>query len=791
MDRPEQQQEPMANHHQQTRYSDTDTTTKNHSQVQLESQDTQSHRRSNTPSKSRGQRVAQIRQGTRTAEDDRQSSTGTSNRQKKDTIRSIDKHKQSDTKEKPLPRDIPSTPGELQERIHMDTSENRERGTSDLRHSELGEYSRSDNQSTNTDGRILGTQQTTTTMDIQDGNPNQQTSNRKRQRSTTREDGSPSKQRRERTSSAETETRGTEQDIHQQSQETEETTSRGTHVERRGGEPTTSRPSFRDRPDRGYYTFIIHKTNLNIAWDQLLQCKNNKQSPTFIAFDHGDDIHILYATSPTGGNAAKRRDRILKFIYASRAGIAEAISSFSRVRLLRNYILYCIRYGIETYHKFGTGGQEELGDILEHYEELFGEENPDRVIQDSLCRIYTEQKKAAAAATNAEDEDIESVYSSASKMARMGKEKKKNATIVIDSLIQEYKITSLPDWNKKIDVTTKQQLMMEYGLQYVNYVNHLLKIRKDAIQGEKCNTTLSEEMVTLLKTEVADPQKIIEGIEWLEYMFKENEIDLIEFMAWNEIIKTKRYMKINSLVLEGYTNAGKTLVVHSLIRTTIEPEYIPRERDNSGFQFDQLPNANAALFEEPIITPNTVGTWKLLLEGNTIKTDIKNKDKEPIKRLPIWITTASSISSHVDSNETLQLEQRLKRFTFKKCIDHRPDSAGRDTELVRRNIRKPSTYITNQHWAYLWMSKWTEIYQRILYEDKFHTKNLDKEVPPVIFTDDKIQEYTTWQRNVVTNLNQWKQILHQPKNPEQPKEQEATETKTSESRMDMDPTSPK
>ena len=136
-------------------------------------------------------------------------------------------------------------------------------------------------------------------------------------------------------------------------------------------------------------------------------------------------------------------------------------------------------------------------------------------------------------------------------------------------------------------------------------------------------------MVARLKTKDKDPQLILQGIEWLEYLFKQNEIDIVEFMAWNEIIKTRRYMKINCLILEGYTNAGKTLVVQSLIRNTIEPEYIPRERDNSGFQFDQLPNANAALFEEPIITPNTVGTWKLLLEGNTIKTDIKNKDKEP------------------------------------------------------------------------------------------------------------------------------------------------------------------
>ena len=75
-------------------------------------------------------------------------------------------------------------------------------------------------------------------------------------------------------------------------------------------------------------------------------------------------------------------------------------------------------------------------------------------------------------------------------MARMGKEKKKHATIVIDSLIDQHNIKTFPEWNQKIDSETKKQLMIEYGLQYQNYVNHLLKIRKDAIQGQKINTTL-------------------------------------------------------------------------------------------------------------------------------------------------------------------------------------------------------------------------------------------------------------------------------------------------------------
>lgn len=57
------------------------------------------------------------------------------------------------------------------------------------------------------------------------------------------------------------------------------------------------------------------------------------------------------------------------------------------------------------------------------------------------------------------------------------------------------------------------------------------------------------------------------------------------------------------------------------------PELIPRENDKSSFHFDQLPICSCALFEEPLLTPSNVGTWKFVLERATIKTDIKHGNK--------------------------------------------------------------------------------------------------------------------------------------------------------------------
>jgi hypothetical protein len=132
-------------------------------------------------------------------------------------------------------------------------------------------------------------------------------------------------------------------------------------------------------------------------------------------------------------------------------------------------------------------------------------------------------------------------------------------------------------------------------------------------------------------------------------------------------------MKINCAMLEGYTNAGISLIVDYLIGIR-KHEETPRERDNSGFHFDQHPGIACALFEEPIITPTNFGTWKLLLEGKIVKTDIKHKDKEGIKRIPIWITAATHITNNIDANESIQIKQRIKIWKFKKCITHRTES---------------------------------------------------------------------------------------------------------------------
>jgi ABC-type transport system involved in cytochrome bd biosynthesis fused ATPase/permease subunit len=103
-------------------------------------------------------------------------------------------------------------------------------------------------------------------------------------------------------------------------------------------------------------------------------------------------------------------------------------------------------------------------------------------------------------------------------------------------------------------------------------------------------------------------------VAWLENLLEANQIIISGFFAKFLLIHSMNITKINTLVLHGTTNPGKSLLL-SLLLEDMKQTRISREKDRSNFHLDQLPNATSVIFEEPIIDQTTIGTWKLLLEG--------------------------------------------------------------------------------------------------------------------------------------------------------------------------------
>jgi hypothetical protein len=60
--------------------------------------------------------------------------------------------------------------------------------------------------------------------------------------------------------------------------------------------------------NKAYFTFILHYNNLSETWKTDV-AGLRKGCPSFISFDEGDHIHVLFDCSGGGGNAARTRGK--------------------------------------------------------------------------------------------------------------------------------------------------------------------------------------------------------------------------------------------------------------------------------------------------------------------------------------------------------------------------------------------------------------------------------------------------------------------------------------------------
>lgn len=347
-----------------------------------------------------------------------------------------------------------------------------------------------------------------------------------------------------------------------------------------------------------------------------------------------------------------------------------------------------MREAMDTYQELFTTPEGELTDDLKH------------------CRAYVEDVKVQK------------------HEHRISNNKMKNITDVIRNICETQDIYNQTEWEQRVEYAVKIQLMQEYGLNVDSYVQRIVRLRRQERTNRLKDTSITEMMIITMENYMKDndhaDDTFLACVEWLMTLFEENDIDVIDFMAWNEIIKTQRYTKINAVVLQGPTNAGKSLIIQEFLGQ-FHLEEICRERDNSGFHLDQLPFSVGVLFEEPCITPTNVGTWKLLFEGKVVKTDIKHKDKEGIPRIPIWCTTASKITANIDPNESSQIYQRIKLYVFKRTIQHRRDHYTKPGLQNYGYLDRAPGNIGPEQFAFIYLLNWDRIRDKIYKEDESHT----------------------------------------------------------------------
>lgn len=408
--------------------------------------------------------------------------------------------------------------------------------------------------------------------------------------------------------------------------------------------------NFEETSDRKIvYTFIIHKSNHR---KDIPPYQHRANSPAFATFDHGDHYHFLFTVSHEN-NVARSINRILAAIGAINQSIAEANNTLQRVRMLKRFIYYCIRKGIRTFKAFGNISS----DIIRIIKDL---SNNTQEETDGLepCEMYIEQKKSFKTITTNRNYQVD----------------------YIQNLIQEYNIQTYQQFIKNIPESVQVELLKQSGntgQQLIKYLIQISKIKRKII-------TKYTHYYDIIFQNYDNKKVNHENVNYLINILKANKIDIAHFFATFILIQSMTLQKINTFVLQGLTNTGKSMIM-GLLTEHLDSSTIHREKDKTSFHLDELPAATSVLFEEPIIDQTNVGTWKQLMEGATIYTDIKHSSKEPINRLPVFITTNHNLWMWC-SNDADPIKER--------CFFHKLDKRIKSIENNLAPLPPPPTTIT-------------------------------------------------------------------------------------------------
>ncbi|CDS36689.1 non capsid protein NS 1 [Echinococcus multilocularis] len=158
-----------------------------------------------------------------------------------------------------------------------------------------------------------------------------------------------------------------------------------------------------------------------------------------------------------------------------------------------------------------------------------------------------------------------------------------------------------------------------------------------------------------------------ESIQWLEDMFSANAIAVVDFAITLRIIMNCEDEKINTLVLYGPTNTGKSLIC-KLMTSFLEHGSVMRRQEASAFAYENLLNRKVALMEEPKICAANQQDLKQILGGEPFEVHTKYQNPDLLERLPVVVTTNEPLGVRLSDVDAAATEGRCKIYTLDKQI---------------------------------------------------------------------------------------------------------------------------
>ncbi len=401
-----------------------------------------------------------------------------------------------------------------------------------------------------------------------------------------------------------------------------------------------------EKSEKRYYTAIIHA-------EEPIKIPKKTQLRLCVA-QHPGHAHIVWESTTANNNRV--RTAIAKTFNFTSLQYGELITTTQPIRDIRYFIRYLMRYGIRWIYHTG-GGISELKLLI----------NQACVDESVNCEDMTDKR-------------IERTNSRAMQITSFLKHKK-DAFHYLLELIEKKNIKTYKEWTEKISWDEFETIMTTYGPNVLQ--THVKKI----LEYRKVHEHLKQQdgpWWNYITKEETDNDDIVKQTDYIYNLFNKNSIDICYFLAWYTIIMDKLLNKINTLVLIGESDAGKSMIINRLIHG-LQVASITRTGDASQFHLQNVISKRVLTFEEPRITPATVDDFKLLLGGEPMETQIKHQEPEKVDRTPVLITTNKDLGYHLNPSDSTALENRYKLFHFKL--------------IIGKSMLNPSIRITTQAFA--------------------------------------------------------------------------------------------
>lgn len=368
------------------------------------------------------------------------------------------------------------------------------------------------------------------------------------------------------------------------------------------------------------------------------QCQN---SSDFLLADHSRDdmphYHILFKCCPrtSYGKVLKRIARYLGLTPGEQLHLENTLTPCDNVR---RCILYMMKYGVELVWPAGRF-------FLKHYYNLVNS-IPEETLGDCLNIIQARRARTKHEGNTMLDKKME--------------EHKSTMELIKSKISGPYSVDA---FNAVSSDEEQLRLFSLYGNGYEIVLARLVDIMNKAHRFHQPRRIADR---LALCHANASPTPAVR-FDWLQKLFDSNNINKYEFWGKFQDVADKTHPKINAFCIRGPANCFKSQTLRLLL-SPLHVHSMTRTGGNSPFWMQSMVNQEYILYEEPLLTQETVNDWKLLMEGEPVTAPVKNSRDTVIRRTPIFLSTNSVLADYCGTVDKLAIRSRIIEFTFTSTV---------------------------------------------------------------------------------------------------------------------------